>query len=474
MLRTESFSLLVFCIRGGKSNMVIDMTTGSPIKRIMKFILPVILGNLLQQFYSMADSIIVSRFIGVKAFAGVTATGSLNFLILGFTWGLCSGCAIPMAQEFGAKDFSKMRRCFANAFYLTGAASVVLAVVTTIFTPAILRLVGTPEDIFEFSRVYISIMFIGMPATVLYNLLANAMRSVGDGRTPLIMLIVSSLLNIGLDLLFVITFNMGIAGAAIATVISQLVSGVLCLFVIFFRFDILKVRREEWTLSFPIIGRLTRIGIPMGLQFSITAIGSIIMQSSVNSLGSDAVASIGAGAKVQFVFTTAIEALGTTMATYCGQNLGARRMDRVRKGVWQITCIMVLYSVIAYLLQLLVGRWLVELFLGETEEVILENTMYYLKFVLTFVFFLALVMIYRNSIQGLGYSKAAMFAGIMELIARSFVALTIVPRFGYKGACIGNPLAWIFADILLVPMFLVVVKKLERVYGKNAPAETNA
>lgn len=446
--------------------MTMDMTTGRPLSRILRFFVPVLLGNLLQQLYSTADSVIVSRFIGVDAFAGVSATGPLNFLILGLALGMCSGFAIPVSQEFGAGNHVNMRRCFANALYAGGVIAVIMAVATAILTPHILRLVGTPSDIFDYSCTYIRIIFIGIPATVLYNLLSGVMRAVGDGKTPLIMLLLSSVLNIILDIVFILVFKMGIAGAAVATILSQFVSGLLCLYVIFVRTDVLKVRAGEWTFSKAIVRRLVGIGMPMGLQFSITAIGSTILQSAVNSLGSGAVAAIGAGGRAQFIFTTPLEAIGVTMATYCGQNLGARRIDRVRKGVRDITIVMAIYCAVAFALQMLVGKYIVMLFTGVSDPMLLADATEYLNIVMAFAFLLAIVLIYRNSVQGLGYSNAAMFAGIMELFGRVFVAAVLVRNFGFIGASFANPAAWICADVLLVPLYFMIVKKYESKFSQ--------
>ncbi|MCH5352614.1 MAG: MATE family efflux transporter [Acutalibacter sp.] len=447
--------------------MVMDMTTGDPIKRILKFFLPVMLGNLLQQFYSMADSIIVSRYLGVDAFSGVSATGSLNFLILGFALGLCSGFAIPVSQEFGAGDYSAMRRCFANGIIMAAVIAAVMAVVTGLLSPQILRLMGTPENIFPYSLTYIRLIFFGIPATVLYNLLSGVLRAVGDGRTSLYMLLCSTVLNIILDLLFVVTFNMGIAGAAAATVLAQLVSGLLCMGMIYWKFDILHIQKDEWTANAKIMRRLLGIGVPMGLQFSVTAVGSTILQASVNSLGSQAVAAVGAGAKVQFVFTTPLEAVGVTMATYCGQNLGARRFDRVRVGVRRITLISFFYCIFAFAVQSFVGRWIALLFIDSSEVQILDMATHYLNIMVATSFLLAIVLIYRNSIQGLGFSRVAMFAGLMELVGRVFVALVLVKAMGFNGACFANPTAWLCADLFLLPVYFWSVKRLETQEAKD-------
>lgn len=441
--------------------MVMDMTTGDPIKRILRFFLPVLLGNLLQQLYSMADSVIVSRFLGVDAFSGVSATGSLNFLILGSALGVCSGFAIPISQHFGAGDHAALRKYFANSLYLAGVISVLLALATGLLSPQILTLMGTPENIFPYSLTYIRLIFFGIPATMLYNLLSGVLRAVGDGRTPLYMLLCSTILNILLDLLFILVFRTGIAGAAAATVLAQLLSGLLCAAVIYRRFDILHIRQGEGRANAEIMRHLLNIGVPMGLQFSITAIGSTILQASVNSLGSQAVAAVGAGAKVQFIFTSPIEAVGVTMATYCGQNLGARRMDRVRVGVRRITFIMLGYSLAAFGGQLLAGRRIAQLFIDSSQAEILDLAAHFLNMVVGSSFLLALVLIYRNAIQGLGYSRVSMVAGLMELVGRTLVAFVLVGAMGFNGACFANPAAWICADAVLLPIYFVIVKRLQ-------------
>ena len=448
--------------------MVTDMTTGSPIKRILRFFIPVMLGQYFQQFYNMADSAIVSHTLGIEAFAGVSATGPLNFLIIGLALGTCSGFAIPISQEFGAGQYSNMRHYFANSLYGAALLAVIMGVSTSLLAPSILRLVGTPEDIFPYSLAYMRIIFAGIPATMLYNLLSGIMRAVGDGRTPLFMLIFSTLLNIVLDLLFIVVFRMGIAGAASATILAQLVSGLLCAFVIRRRFEILRIRGDEWKNDFKAWKRLFSIGLPMGLQYSITAIGSTILQSAVNSLGSTAVASIGTGVRVQFVFTTPLEAIGATMATYSGQNLGAKRIDRVRKGMRQITIIMTLYTGVAFVIQHFCARYIAMLFVDPGQTQILDWSTLYLNIIMATSCLLAYVLIFRNAIQGLGYSRIAMFAGLMELIGRSFVAFVLVRAFGYTGACCANPVAWICADLFLIPAYFVIIKRLEAQYSAKA------
>ena len=440
--------------------MVRDMTRGSPLRLMIGFFLPLLLGNLFQQAYNMADSIIVGRFVGVDAFAGVSATGSLNFFIIGFLLGMCSGCAIPVAQAFGEGDYQKMRRCFANAICLCGGLAVTMSVVTALAARHILRWIGTPADILDESYHYIVVIFAGMTATMLYNLGSGMLRAVGNTRTPLYFLVLSCAVNVALDLILVVGFRMGVTGAAVATVAAQLLSGGLCMALIFRKYDLLRVRGDEWRPDPVVLKRLCGMGLPMGLQFSITAIGSLILQMAVNGLGSQAVAAIGAGSKIQFIFACPFDAIGATIATWCGQNLGARRIDRVRQGVRLALGIMCVYSAVAYFAARLFSEPLVRLFITGTETAIIAATQQYLHTITLFFIPLVCIFIFRNALQGLGYSRLAMFAGLFELIGRGAVAFLLVKPFGFSGAILANPAAWIMANLLLIPAYLRVMGRL--------------
>ena len=445
--------------------MVRDMTHGSPFKLILSFWFPMLLGNLFQQVYNLADSIIVGRFVGVKAFAGVSATGSLNFMILGFLLGMCSGCAIPVAQAFGEGDPHRMRKYFANALYLCGGLAVVMSVVTALAARPILRWIGTPEDIMDQAYGYIVYIFGGMVAVMLYNLSSSVLRAVGNTRTPLYFLVLSCAVNVGLDLALVVGLGMGVTGAAVATVAAQLLSGLLCLWVIFSKYDVLRIRGEEWKPDAACLSRLSGIGLPMGLQFSITAIGSLIMQTAVNGLGTVAVAAIGAGGKVYTVFVCPFDAMGATVATWCGQNLGARRMDRVRQGVRISMLAMTVYAVVALFAVRLVGRTMITLFISASETAVIDRAVQYLNMVVLFFIPLLTIFVLRNGLQGLGYSRIAMFAGLFELAGRAFVAFALVGPYGFDGAILANPAAWIMADALLIPAWLHTVRALQRGYA---------
>ena len=439
-----------------------DMTQGAPMRLILGFSIPLLLGSLFQQFYNVVDTAIVGRFLGVNALAGVGVTGSINFMIIGFCMGVCSGFAIPVAHKFGAKDYSGMRQFVANSAWLTLFFSVAVTVVVVALCRNILTWMKTPEDIFVYSYTYILIIFIGIPATCLYNILSGIIRSMGDSRTPLFFLTLSSFLNIGLDLLCIVTLKMGVAGAAVATVVSQLISGILCLIYMMKKFEVLHITGQEWKINFSHMKVLCSMGVPMGLQYSITAIGSVILQTSVNTLGSLAVASITAGSKVGLFFCCPFEAMGSTMATYGGQNVGAKKLDRLGKGLKSCILLGITYSVIAFVILSFFGKNLAALFVDKPEGEMLANAGMFLTINSAFYFLLALVNIIRFMIQGMGFSTFAILAGVFEMVARALAGLLLVPKFGFMGACFASPLAWVFAVAFLIPAYILVRKKLER------------
>ncbi|NLB36950.1 MAG: MATE family efflux transporter [Clostridiales bacterium] len=441
--------------------MVRDMTKGKPLKLIVSFCVPILLGNVFQQFYNMVDSIVVGQFVGKGALAAVGSTGSLSFLILGFVGGICTGFSIPVAQSFGAGDHATMRRYLANIIYLCAFVAIVVTAITLLLTGWILRVMNTPEDIFKDAYTYIIIIFGGLSAIIFYNMLAAVLRAIGDSRTPLYFLILSALLNIALDLIFVILCSMGVMGVAIATVISQLVSGLLCLLHIKRHFYILHLRREDMKFDRKLCARLMYIGLPMGFQFSITAIGSIMLQSAVNSLGSDIVAAVTAAVKVQLMIVQPSEAIGITMATYCGQNLGAGEIERIRNGVRKGVEIGLIYSIMGFFIGHYAGKYIALLFLKKSEIAVLANVAFFLKYNSIFYPTLSLIFILRNTIQGLGYSVPAMLAGLVELIARGVFGFFMVPKFGFWAVCFAHPAAWIEADIVLIPVYIYVIRRLK-------------
>ena len=433
-----------------------DMTKGNPVKLIVAFFIPLMLGSLFQQFYSMVDAIVVGKFVGVNALAGVGATGSLNFLIIGFTNGICSGFAIMFGQSFGAKDFSLMRRYIANAIYLAAAVAVVLTPLTVILSRPILRMMNTPDEIINDACIYIQIIFAGLSVTMMYNAGSAILRALGDSRTPLYVLFLSSALNIVLDLVFVIAFRMGVAGVGIATVIAQAVSGIVCFIYMFKKYPVLKFVKQEWYVDIGHMKRLLSVGLPMALQFSITAVGSIIMQIAVNGLGAASVAAMTAANKIHLIFSCTLETVGIAMATYCSQNMGARKYKRIRQGITSANILACGIAVFDCAILTLFGRYLALLFLDSSETAIMAEAQMYLNVTSLAYPLLAILFVLRNSIQGMGYGLLPMMAGLCELLGRIIVAFGLVGKYGFFGATLASPVAWIAADLLLVGVYYYI------------------
>lgn len=442
-----------------------DMTTGSPFRLILGFSIPLLLGFLFQQFYSLVDTVIVGRFLGVDALAAVGSTGSINFMIIGFCMGVCSGFAIPIAHKFGAGDETGVRKYAANCAWLSLCFAIVMTVIVSLLCKDILIWMKTPENIIDGAYQYILVIFLGIPVTYLYNMLSGIIRSLGDSKTPVIFLTMAAVLNIVLDLLLILAIPMGVRGAALATVISQGISGVLCLWYMVRKFEILHISREEWKIEPSYMAVLCGMGIPMGLQYSITAIGSVILQTAVNTLGSFAVAATTAGSKIAMFFCCPFDAMGSTMATYGGQNAGAKKLDRIGQGLKACILLGAAYSVIALVILLLAGDKIAMLFVDAEQTELIGSVEMFLIVNAAFYFPLALVNIIRFLIQGIGFSKFAILAGVCEMVARAAVGFLLVPVFGYTAACFAGPVAWIFADAFLIPAYFRVMKKLRNMYA---------
>ena len=427
-------------------------------KIIINFTLPIFIGNVFQQFYNMADAVIVGKFVGTGALAAVGSTGTIMFLIYGFVVGMTAGFTVLTAQKFGAGDMYAMRRTVAGASILSLIIGAVLTAAFMILMKPWLTVMNTPEDIFADAYAYIMIISGGILAQMLYNLLASILRALGNSKVPLYFLILSALLNIVLDLVLIIVFHMGAAGAAVATVISQGVSGLLCLVYIIKKVPMLRMTREDWHPSGALLKTQIRIGIPMALQYSITAIGTMMVQSSLNILGSTLVAAYTAAGKIEQVVTQAYVAMGTTMATYGAQNMGAGNVPRIRQGFKACTVIGIVYAVVSAALVMTVGKYMTYLFVSEDVGVIMDSVNIYLWCVGIFFIPLAVVNIYRNGIQGLGYGLLPMMAGVAELVGRGVVAVIAAGRKSYLGVCLASPAAWVLASVLLIAMYYYIVK----------------
>ena len=427
-----------------------DLTVGSPTRLILGFSLPLLLGMLFQQVYSLMDTIIVGRFLSVSALAAVGSTGSICFLIIGFCQGVCAGFSLPIAQRFGAKDEKGLKKYVGNAGIVSVIIAITMTALTVLLCGQILTWMNTPSDIYDLAYQYLIVIFAGIPATILYNMLSGYLRSLGNSVIPVIFLIIAAVLNIGFDLLFILVFNMGVFGAAFATVLSQCISGVLCIIYIAKNVPLLHVSRNDLELDSSYVRNLMIMGLPMGFQYSITAIGSVILQTAVNGLGSIAVASMTAASRISMFVMCPFDALGSTMATYSGQNVGAAKFKRVKKGLISASVIGSIYSVLIFVALLFIANYLIYLFVSPSETEVVAQAH---QFLLTSAFFyipLVLVNTVRFTIQGMGFSGFAMFAGtdiakdaadIIDPTIKSSIAVRnsfLVVYFFIKNAVIKN------------------------------------
>lgn len=438
------------------------MTSGNPMKLIWQFSIPLVFGNLFQQMYNMVDTIIVGKYLGLSALTSVGSTSSLTFLIIGFCMGTCNGMGVPVAKFFGAKDYSVMRRYVMNAAYLSIMIAAVLTVVTCLLCGPILTWMQTPEDIYQGAYDYLFVIFLGIPFTILYNVVSAIIRAMGDSKTPFYFLVFSALLNVVLDLLFIIVFQMGVAGAAWATILSQAAAGVLCFLFMKKRYDILTFSKQERKLELSYIKRLMIMSVPMGLQYSITAIGSIMLQSAVNMLGSLYVSAYTAALKVNQLAMCPFDAFATAASTFGSQNLGAGQFARIRKGLFDSVLIATIYGVAIGIVLVLAGSKIALLFVDSGETVVLGYAQQMLNFSGYFFWLLAFLNCIRMTIQGLGYSVIAMLAGCSELVARGVMALAVIPVLGFPGVCMTNPLAWLAANCVVIPVFFAIMRRIER------------
>ncbi len=426
-----------------------DMTTGNPVKLILLFSIPLLIGNIFQQFYSMVDTIIVGRFIGVEALAAVGTTSSMVFLVNGFVMGLTSGFAVLISQKYGAKDEVGVKEAVASSIILSIIATILVTFISVLSAKPLLTLMNTPSNILKDASTYIIILYAGNIAIIFYNMMAAILRALGDSKTPLYFLIVSSVLNIILDLVLIINFKMGVAGAAYATVISQGVSAILCVIYTYKRYKILRLKKDDFKVKKKYYRKHLKVGIPMALQFSITSIGIMTVQSAINIFGSTEIASYAASSKVLQLVMQPATTLGVTMATYCGQNIGAKRYDRIKEGVKKCVQISIITSVISAIILIFLGKYFVMMFVSNPDAEILSYAQQVLNISAIFFIPLGLIFVYRNALQGIGDSFIPMMAGVYELVARAIVAFTLPKVLEFMGICLADPVAWFAAVIPL-------------------------
>lgn len=444
------------------SNNVNDMTVGSPMRAIFRFAVPLILGYILQQMYLIIDTVIVGRWIGVNALAAIGASTSIMFLIMGFCNGSCAGFAIPVAQAFGAKDFRKMRTYVSNSYRIAITFAMVITLLSCLFCKKILHLVNTPLEVFDDAYIFLMLQFAAIPFTIGYNLLAGQIRALGNSKQPFYFLITASVVNILLDVLLILILGLGVEGAGIATLLSQAFSVCLCIRFIKKKMQILIPQGEERDFDNKKISILLNNGVPMGLQFSITGIGIIMLQSANNALGITCVAAFIAAMRIKYLFTCVFENIGVAMATYCGQNLGAKKMERISQGVRAAIKMMLIFFVFSFIVITPFADDMMTLFVDKGEAEVVTYAAEFMRIACYFYPCLGLLTIFRYSIQGLGYSNLSMMSGVMEMIARCGVSLWLVPAFMWTGVCYGDPVAWVMADMFLLPAFWWLFKHLKK------------
>ena len=448
-----------------------SMTEGNPLILILKFAIPLLIGNLLQQTYNIIDAAIVGKYLGENALASVGASSSVQFLVLGFCMGICCGFSVPIAKSFGAEDYEEMRNHIFHAMLLTGVFAVVLTVICALLCPEILHLLSTPDDIYVDAYEYLLVIFLGIPFTLLYNLLSNILRAVGDSKTPFLFLAISTVLNIVLDLFCIIVLKWGCAGAAIATITAQAISGILCFVYIRKKIPMLRLSKENYVVKASGVRTMLVMGVPMGLQYSITAIGSMVMQSANNELGSVYVSATAASMRIKQFLMCPFDAIATAVSVFCGQNLGAGKADRIKKGIKQGVFAGVTYGLVAGFIMIFAGRMLTLIFVNREAVAVLDAAEKYLRCMGYFFWSLGILNVCRLTTQGLGFSGRAVFSGMTEMIARILVSEIFVPVYGFTAICFADQSAWLSATIYIIPTCIHCVHKVQkRIKEKNEMA----
>lgn len=438
-----------------------SLTSGKPLKLVIWFTVPLLIGNMFQQLYSFMDALFVGRFIGLNALAAVGATGSLTFLVIGFAQGASSGLAIPTAQAFGARDERGVRRSFVASIWIAIMLTVLITALTAGLTMPMLKIMQTPQNIIQDSAAFVRVIFLGFGASMAFNMLSNQIRALGDSKTPLIFLIIACIVNIALDFLFILVFKMGVAGAGWATVTAQVFSSLCCVWYIGKRIPYLHLRKQDMTFDWAEIKKQLGISLPMGFQMSIIAIGAVILQVMLNTLGTDAVAAYTAAGRIDQLATMPAASFGVTMATYVAQNLGAREYARIRQGIHQTLALNCGVSAVLGGLIILFSKQLIGLFVAPDQTHVIAMAQTYFHFNSSMYWFLAILFTTRYTLQGLGQTGVPMLAGLFELIMRVIAGIGLVPLLGFTGASMANPLAWIGSVAVLITSYFHTMKKLK-------------
>lgn len=445
-----------------------DLTTGSPMKIFIMFSIPILLGNLFQQLYNMVDTIIVGQYLGEEALAAVGTTGCLMFLVLGFANGIAQGFGVMIAQAFGAGNHKQLRHFVALIVVLTILVSLILSLPTTMFSKNLLMLLNVPDNILAMADSYIKVIFAGLILTMAYNVEAGILRGVGDSKTPLYFLLLASVLNIILDFVLIVFAKMGTAGAAYATVIGQGVSAVLCFIYMHVKFPLLRLSREDFYYDWDNSKKLLSLGIPMAINYSITAIGTMILQAAINVFGSSVVASYTAASKIINLTTQTMPSLGTTSATYCGQNLGAGKYGRIYKGMRCGFVLCTIVGVLGAVISLIAEPWMISMFIPNPTAEAMGYAHIYLVRACTCMIPLAWIFVYRSAMQGLNQALVPMLCGTVELVSRFLVIAIVSKPFGYSGVCWTDPVCWLVTGVMVLAAYLLWERKFKRSHVADA------
>ncbi|MBQ9141747.1 MAG: MATE family efflux transporter [Lachnospiraceae bacterium] len=450
------------------SSNIKNMTEGKPSKLIFTFAIPLMAGNIFQQLYTVVDTMVVGKFLGVDALAALGASDWLNWMMLGIIQGFAQGFAIKMAQDFGAGDYKALRKTIGNSVLLAVLFAILLVICGELIAKPILQLLQTPEEILSDSLLYISIMFLGTPIVMAYNLLACILRSLGDSKTPLYAMIVASITNIVLDVLFVFSFKWGIAGAAVATLIAQLLSSVYCFYYLR-KIEIVKLSREDFLLQHTLLRKLLYLGFPMAFQNAIIAVGGMVVQFVVNGFGVIFIAGFTATNKLYGLLEIAATSYGYAVVTYVGQNLGAKRWKRISEGMRASLIIAIITSVLIGGIMLLFGKFILSGFISGTPtevEQALQIAYFYLAIMSICLPVLYLLHVVRSGLQGLGNTLLPMLSGVAEFVMRVGTALLLPIMVGEVGIFFAEIAAWAGADVVLVVSWFGVTRHMKRRFGE--------
>nr|WP_288755161.1 MATE family efflux transporter [uncultured Anaerostipes sp.] len=433
-----------------------DLTKGKISTLILGFAIPVFLGNLLQLTYSLADTRIVGTFLGEQALAAVGATTTISNLIVGFLLGLANGFAIITAQKFGAGDTKRVRKSFAIAIILGAVISIVMILTGTIFINPILNFLNVPQELYAASKQYIIIIIVGLCVTMFYDILMAVMRAIGDTITPLLILAISVGLNIAGDILFVAIWKTGTWGAAAATVLAQFIALIICCFYMIHKYELLRLKKEDFeNMESHMITGMLGSGMSMGFMSSLVNIGSLTLQTAINKLGQQIIVAHTAARKITEIYMIMFSVFGQTMATFCGQNMGARKVDRIKEGMKLAIIYTCVWSTFAMIASYTVGLQLVHMVTGSHKDVVIVNATNYLKFNTIFYYVPAVISIVRNVMQGIGDQITPLVSSGLEMVGKVVIAFTLVPLMGYAGVIIAEPIVWF---IMVIPLIVQIIR----------------